>query len=256
MKPASSMQGPTTSPVRAEAVAAATLNGVRKRFGYRDVLRGLNLEIPAGGCFVVTGPNGAGKSTLLRILATQWTCTQGEVKVLGFDVRREARAIRARTGVVFHEPFLRRELTLEENLEFAGTLYGLTRNVAKTRREALLERFGLLHRRKDAVGTFSQGMVKRASLARSLLADPDLWILDEPFSGLDPEGQEILSEELRGFVRSQRGRTIVLVTHSMALAASLATASARIEDGRVVAGGQGAAGVRLTDARSGAEEAD
>ncbi|HVR75302.1 MAG TPA: ABC transporter ATP-binding protein, partial [Planctomycetota bacterium] len=162
---------------------AARLRGVRKRFGYQDVLRGVDLEVPRGGIFVIFGPNGAGKSTILRLLATQWSSTAGTVEVLGHDVRREPILIRSQLGLVFHEPFLRRELTVEENLRFASELHGIDGAAAPERIERLLGRFGILHRRRDAVGTLSQGMTKRASLARSLLNEPRLWILDEPFSG-------------------------------------------------------------------------
>jgi ABC-type multidrug transport system ATPase subunit len=237
------MTGATVKePALATTAPAARLQGVRKRFGYRDVLRGVSLEIPRGSCFVITGPNGAGKSTLVRILATQWTFTGGEVEVLGWSVRREPARIRSRLGLVFHDTFLRRELTLEENLRFAADLLGLKREVALERIASLLDRFGLAHRRKDAVGTFSQGMIKRAGLARSLIGDPDLWILDEPFSSLDPPGQDLLAQLLREFSGGPRGRTVVLVTHQTSLGRSLATDSVRIVDGEVAKrGARGAA---------------
>ncbi len=223
---------------------AARLEGVRKRFGYRDVLRGLSLEIPRGGCFVITGPNGAGKSTLVRILATQWSYTAGKVEVLGHDTRREAARVRAHLGIVFHEPFLRKEMTLEENLRFASGLFAIPRGLQEERIARLLETFGLAHRRRDAVGTFSQGMLKRASLARSLINEPELWILDEPFSGLDPGGQELLAHSIRAFVAEGSARTVILVTHQLAIGRRLATVSARIEDGRVAQFSPGAEAMR------------
>lgn len=218
---------------------AARLRGVRKRFGYQDVLRGVDLEIPRGGIFVIFGPNGAGKSTILRLLATQWSPTAGTVEVLGHDVRREPILIRSQLGLVFHESFLRRELTVEENLRFASELHGIDSAAAPERIERLLGRFGILHRKRDAVGTLSQGMTKRASLARSLLNEPRLWILDEPFSGLDPAGQDFLEGTIREYAAG--GSTVVLVTHQAALGARLASSSAWIEDGRVARSGSGSA---------------
>jgi len=223
----------------AEAGPAVLLTGVRKRFGYRDVLRGVDLEIPRGSCFVVFGPNGAGKSTLLRIVATQWTFTSGRVEVFGKDVCKESQAVRGLLGLVLHDSFLRRELTLEENLGFACDLHGIRRAEGASRIDSLLERFGLAHRRRDITGTFSRGMLQRAGLARSLLAEPTLWILDEPFAGLDPAGQELLEHSIREFHRAHG--TVLLVTHQVRMGSSLATASAHIDDGAITRQGPGAA---------------
>ena len=214
------------------------LRGVRKRFGYRDVLRGIDLEVPRGSCFVIFGPNGAGKSTTLRIVATQWGFESGEAEVLGFDLKKDGAEVKARLGIVFHDSFLRRELSLEENLLFAGDLHAMRRALALERIDELLDRLHLSHRRHDPVGTFSQGMTKRASIARSLLHGPDLWLLDEPFSSLDPDGQEILVKMVQGFVES--GRTVLLVTHQVDLGSRLATASAFIDEGRTTRSGPGA----------------
>lgn len=218
---------------REDRSPAVRMDGVRKRFGYRDTLRGVSLEVPRGGCLVITGPNGAGKSTLLRILATQWSFTSGRVEILGRDIQRHTSWVRARIGLVLHEPFLRREMTLEENLRFAAALFAIPASLRDTRIEKLLETFGLGHRRKDIVGTFSQGMLKRASLARSLINEPEVWILDEPFSGLDPAGQDLLGASIRSFLEERSGRTVFLVTHQLGIGRELATSSVRIEDGRV-----------------------
>jgi ABC-type multidrug transport system ATPase subunit len=226
---------------KVDAGPAVRLTGVRKRFGYRDVLRGVDLEIPRGSCFVVFGPNGAGKSTLLRIVATQWTFTSGHVEVLGKDIRKEPTVVRGLIGLVLHDSFLRWELTLEENLRFACDLHGIRAAEGARRTESLLERFGLAHRRHDVTGTFSRGMLQRAGLVRSLLAEPKLWILDEPFSGLDPAGQELLEQAIREFYGA--GGTVLLVTHQLNMGSRLATASAYIEDGAILRQGAGAAAV-------------
>ena len=211
---------------------AVSLRGIRKRFGYRDVLRGIDLEIPAGVCAAIFGANGAGKSTLLRIVATLAQPSEGVGSVLGFDLVRRPLEVRRRIGVVMHQSFLRDELTLDENLRLFAALYG---SVDGMTGETLVERFGLAHRRRDPVGTFSQGMTKRANLIRSLLHAPQLWILDEPFSGLDPAGQELLRESIHEF--RTRGGTVLLVTHRTDLGRELAQQVVSIHDGDIVAAG-------------------
>ncbi len=208
------------------------MRGVRKRFGYRDVLRGVDLEVPRSSCFVITGANGAGKSTLLKVIATQWTFASGKLEVLGRDVRKAALQVRASLGAVFHESFLRPELSLEENLKFTAGLYGWRWSEVAETAMTLLDRFALHRRRRDPVGTFSQGMTKRADLIRSLLHRPDLWILDEPFAGLDAAGCEILETMIAETTRA--GRTILLVTHQAVRGDRLASGGAVLEDGRVV----------------------
>lgn len=217
---------------------AVTVRRLRKRFGYRDVLRGVDLDVPRGACFALLGPNGAGKSTILKIVATHWKANEGDVRVLGIDARRDPEAVRARVGIAFHDSFLRREFTLDENLRFACDLHDVRPAAVGPWIEELLERFGLAHRRGDRVGTFSQGMLRRASLIRSLLHHPELWLLDEPFSGLDPGGQEILMGAVEMFVAG--GGTVLLVTHRPATAARLARDAAWLVDGDVVCRGAGA----------------
>ena len=217
---------------------AIRLEGVSKSFGYRDVLRDVNLEIPAGSCVAIYGQNGAGKSTLARIIATQWAPTAGRAEILGHELGADNRQIRRRTGMVADQSFLRSELSLDENLAFFRSVYGVD---GEARGDELLDRFGLARRRKDPVSTFSQGMVKRANLARSLLHDPELWVLDEPFSGLDQEGQELLKNCIREFAAG--GRTVLRVTHLREIGRELAGASIEITDGYISArtglGGEG-----------------
>lgn len=205
---------------------AIRLEGISKSFGYRDVLHGIDLLVPRGACLCVYGQNGAGKSTLARILSTLWTPTAGKGMILGYELGKDNRQIRGRSSMVADQSFLRSELSLEENLSFFGSLYGFH---GDGRAGELLERFGLWTRRKDPVSTFSQGMVKRGNLARSLLHNPDLWILDEPFSGLDQEGQALLKECIRDY--SARGRTVILVTHLHQIGNDLGTASIEIKHG-------------------------
>ena len=135
-------------------------------------------------------------------------------------------------GAVFHESFLRPELSLEENLKFSASLRGLRWNDVAATATSLLDRLGLSRRRQDTLSTFSQGMTRRADLIRSLLHRPELWILDEPFAGLDAGGCELLETMIREYV--QKGRTVLLVTHRTALGERLAGGGAALEDGRVV----------------------
>ena len=208
---------------------AVHLKAVRKRFGFKDTLKGVDLLIPRGTRFVLFGPNGAGKSTILRIVATQWRFEEGSVEVLGHSLPRGRREVRRLTGLVLHDSFLRPELTLEENLHFACDLYGLDRRTPRI--GELLERFALASRRHDPVGTFSQGMTKRAGIVRSLLNEPQLWILDEPFSGLDPAGQTLLEEAISDY--SGGGRTVLVVTHQEERGRRLADQWARVVDGKI-----------------------
>lgn len=213
---------------------AIDVRGVRKRFGYREVLKGVSLRVPRGTCFVLSGPNGAGKSTLLRIVATQWTFHAGHVRVLGTDVRRLTGKLeaRARLGAVFHESFLRPELSLEENLQYAASLHRLRWAQVAERAEELSRRFGLQARLRDRVTTFSEGMIKRANVVRSLLHEPDLWILDEPFAGLDWAGRELLESVVKDYCTS--GHTVFMVTHLAELRDRMATSSALVDGGRLV----------------------
>jgi ABC-type multidrug transport system ATPase subunit len=228
----------THAPVELSAPPAVRAAGLRKAFGYREALKGVDLEIPASGCFVVFGPNGAGKSTLLRIISTRMRPSAGSLEVLGLDAMRSGDRVRAGMGVVFHDTFLRSDLTLEENLLFYGQLYGLRTAACRERADALAIRFGLGARRFDPVRTFSQGMAKRAALIRSLLHDPRLWLLDEPFSGLDPAGcallEEVIAEERSG------GRTIIMVTHDVEIGLRLCDDGVAVVDGTIQARGRNA----------------
>jgi ABC-type multidrug transport system ATPase subunit len=227
---------PAPAGPRPEASPAVRAAGIEKRFGLRPALRGIDIEVPSSGCFVLFGPNGAGKSTLLRIISTRMRPAAGRLEVLGLDAAREGEKVRARLGVVFHDTFLRGDLTLDENLRFHADLHGLAPRAARERADALVLRLGLAPRLHDRVRGFSQGMARRATIVRSLLHDPRVWLLDEPFAGLDPRGCEVL-EEVIGEERAA-GRAVVIVTHDIEIGLRLADDGAAIEDGRVVARGR------------------
>jgi len=187
---------------------ALALRGVIREFGERPVLRDITLELPHGRTLAVLGPNGAGKTTLLRILATLLRPTAGEVSVLGCALPREAWRARGRIGLLGHEPLLYRDLTGTENLRFAARLYGLEADGAPRIAE-LLDRVRMTRRADELVRNLSAGMVQRLAVARAVLHEPELLLLDEPRSHLDPEAAELI-EPLIG---PGQGRARVLVTH-------------------------------------------
>ena len=183
--------------------------GIEKRYGRKRVLVGTDIAVPAGGFAIVTGPNGSGKTTLLRLLAGLAAPTRGVLKV---DVDR------ARLGYLAHEPLVYRELTALENLDLFGRLYRVPER--RERIGMLLERFGLWDARSERVSTYSRGMTQRLALCRTLLHDPDLILLDEPYSALDEEGSALLDSELAGLAGT---RTLVVATHDSQRLARLAT---------------------------------
>lgn len=173
--------------------------GIEKRYGRKRALRSVDIEVPAGGFALVTGPNGSGKTTLLRLVAGLAAPTRGELRVL---------ADRGRIGYLGHDALVYRELSALENLDLFGRLYRV-----RERRERigmLLERFGLWEARSERVSTFSRGMTQRLALCRTLLHEPDLLLLDEPYAGLDEGGAALLDRELD--VLSGE-RTVLVATH-------------------------------------------
>lgn len=188
---------------------AVEAHGLVKQFGARRGLDGVDLVVPKGAFLSIFGPNGAGKTTLLRELAMLARPTRGELKLLGVDALAEPDALRARVGLISHKSMLYGDLTARENLEFFSSLYG---SVDKARIDELLRLVELDHRRNDCVRTYSRGMQQRLSIARALINDPELVLLDEPYSGLDPHAAELF-DELIGRVRA--GRTFVMVSHDL-----------------------------------------
>jgi len=171
-------------------------HGLGKRFGDKRVLRNIELEVPRDGFAVVTGANGSGKTTLLRMCAGLARPSEGELRV---DAERGA------IGYLAHEPLVYRELTALENLDLYGRLYRVPER--RERIGMLLERFGLWEARHDRVASYSRGMTQRLALCRVLLHDPELLVLDEPYSALDESGATLLDDMLR------EQRTYVIATH-------------------------------------------
>ena len=183
--------------------------GLAKDYGEKHVLRGLDFELERGGFLVVTGANGSGKTTLLRLCAGLAIPTGGSL-----EVEPERGAI----GFLGHEPLVYRELTALENLDLYGRLYRVPER--RERIGMLLERFGLWESRRERASKLSRGQLQRLALCRSLLHKPELLILDEPFSGLDEAGAELLDRELTGM---RERRTILVATHDPERVAPLAS---------------------------------
>jgi heme exporter protein A len=186
-------------------VPALHLDGLARRYGEHEALDGVSLTLEEGRSLVVFGANGAGKSTLLRVLATLLRPTRGSVRVLGRSLPGEAWAVRGRVGLLAHEPLLYRDLSARENLRFHARLHG----VAQPRVEQLLELLGLSRRCGEPLRTLSRGMVQRVAVARAVLHEPELLLLDEPRANLDPAASELVDP----LIGAASGRTRVLTSH-------------------------------------------
>lgn len=215
----------TREPQRAAAVCA---EGLVKAFGDRKALGGVSFELPAGSFLSIFGPNGAGKTTLLRVLSTLSRPSAGKLSVLGIDALENPGDLRARIGLISHKPMVYGDLSASENLEFFARLYGTP---DKGRIRELLQLVELDHRRNDAARTFSRGMTQRLSIARALVNDPDLVLLDEPYSGLDPHAMQLFDELIE---RVRDGRTFVMVSHDLDKGLSLCSHALVLARGKVV----------------------
>ena len=188
---------------------ALSLAGLRRDYGERTALEGVDLSLATGESLVVLGPNGAGKTTLLRILATLLRPSGGEVRVLGCSLPREAWKLRGRVGYLGHEPLLYRDLSGRENLRFHARLHGIDGDRAETRIAELLAAAGMDRRADERIAELSAGMRQRLAVCRCVLHEPELLLLDEPDSNLDAEGRELA----RALIGPGSGRTRVVVTH-------------------------------------------
>ena len=184
------------------------------RYGQRTALNKVSFEVGKGEIFGLLGPNGGGKTTLFRILSTLVAPSEGTVRLFGIDVVRQQSEIRRRIGVVFQAPSLDRKLTVLENLRHQGHLYNLRGPELQTRMDELLSRFGMADRKDDLVETLSGGQRRRVELAKGLLHKPQVLLLDEPSTGLDPRVRRELSDYLER-LRDENGMTILLTTHLM-----------------------------------------
>jgi heme exporter protein A len=193
-------------------VAALEVEGLARHYGEREALRDVSLSLAQGQTLVVFGPNGAGKTTLLRVLATLLRPHAGRVIVLGSSLPGEAWAVRGRVGLLGHEPLLYRELTAQENLRFHARLHG----VGEERVEQMLDAVAMAGRAREPLRTLSRGMVQRVAVARAVLHEPELLLLDEPHSNLDPAAVELVAPLIGVGTDPNRPRTRVICSHDPA----------------------------------------
>ena len=199
---------------RADAAPAVEIAGLSFSYGDRVALAGLSFAIARSEIFGLLGPNGGGKTTLFKLISTLVPLQQGDARILGFDLRRDTIALRRRLGVVFQHPSVDGKLTVAENLAHQGRLYGMSGARLRERCAAMLEQLGLSARAADLVETLSGGLKRRVELAKALLHEPDLLVLDEPSTGIDPAARREFLSYL-GELRARQGVTIVLTTHHM-----------------------------------------
>src|SRR3954464_1468654 len=217
----------TTPPIRAR--------GLTKRFGSFTAVDNVDFEVGAGEAFGFLGPNGAGKSSTMRMIGCVSPVTEGKLRVLGMDPAVDGPKIRARLGVVPQDDNLDMELTVAENLLIYGRFFDLPRSVIRPRIDELLDFVQLTEGRNDRVEPLSGGMKRRLTIARSLINEPDVLLLDEPTTGLDPQARHVLWDRL--YRLKQRGVTLVLTTHYMDAAEQLCDRPGGLDKGRIAAKG-------------------
>jgi ABC-2 type transport system ATP-binding protein len=213
--------------------AAIEISDLAYRYGQHEAISGLALEVVEGEILALLGPNGSGKTTLFRLLSTLIPLQEGNVRILGSDLRHQPEAIRALLGVVFQAPSVDKKLTVRENALCHGRLYGLAGSVLSNRANEMLSRFRLSDRLRDRVETLSGGLRRRVELAMGMLHQPRMLLLDEPSTGLDPGARSDLWQYLQQ-VRSEQGVTVVLTTHLLE-EAERADRIAIMHCGRIVA---------------------
>jgi lipooligosaccharide transport system ATP-binding protein len=209
--------------------------GLRKRFGEFEAVRGIDVDVSRGEVFGFLGPNGAGKSSTMRMIACVSPRSGGELQVLGMDPTVDGPRIRARIGVVPQLDNLDQELTVRQNLEVYGRYFGLSRSHVRSKAMELLEFVQLAERADDEVEPLSGGMKRRLTIARSLVNEPELLLLDEPTTGLDPQARHLLWERLYRLKRE--GVTQIITTHYMDEAEQLCDRLVVMDAGVVVAEG-------------------
>lgn len=213
--------------------SAVTVSALKYQYGEREALRGIDFEVGRGEIFGVLGPNGGGKTTLFKLLSTLLCPVDGEIRVFGEDLASNPDRVRRQLGVVFQSPALDIRLTVRENLQHQGHIYGLRGRELTSRIQGVLDLVHLTNRINDLVGSLSGGLQRRTELAKVLLHDPALLILDEPSTGLDPGARRDIWSHLEA-QRRLKGTTVLLTTHLMDEAARCDRV-AILHEGRLVA---------------------
>lgn len=212
---------------------ALSARQVTKTYGHFPALRGIDLDVETGTSVTLFGRNGAGKTTFLKIAATLARASSGQLRIAGYDVSAEPEQVRRTIGFLSHNAYVYRDLSPRENLRFFSRLYGL--DLDDDRLVGRLERVGLGHRLNDPVRTFSRGLLQRVGIARVMLHDPRILLLDEPYTGLDAHAVGILNDMLDEAVAG--GSTVVLTTHDLELGLRRSGDAHIIDRGRIVFSG-------------------
>ena len=212
-----------------QGTPAIQVRKLTKAFGHQAALRGVDLHVDEGEFLALFGPNGAGKTTLIRIVASLTRPTGGIVSVRGEDLAKAGTSLRKHIGLISHSPLLYSDLTPDENLRFFARMYDLDNY--EDRIDAVLEQVGLRARRRDPVRTFSRGMVQRLTIARAILHDPAIMLLDEPYTGLDLQAADMLRAVLQELAASNR--TVILTTHNLEQGLEMCDRAAILNRGRV-----------------------
>jgi len=228
-----------------EMTPAIAVTNLRKVYGGKAAVDGLSLNVPRGSFFGFLGPNGAGKSTTIRMLIGLIPPTSGTIELLGLPMPAEETAIKQQIGLVPDDSLLFDRLTGLEFLEFVGRMYSLERQMARQRAVELLELFELSHEGRKIIGEYSKGMRKRVAMAASLIHRPELFLMDEPFEGVDAVGARLMKDILLDQVK--HGATIFLTSHVLEVVERLCDHAAIINDGKIVAEGS------MAELRSGSE---
>ncbi|HVV47461.1 MAG TPA: ABC transporter ATP-binding protein [Bryobacteraceae bacterium] len=224
---------------------AIAVSNLRKVYSGKAAVDGLSLSVPRGSFFGFLGPNGAGKSTTIRMLTGLIPATSGTIELLGLPMPAEETAIKQRIGLVPDDSLLFDRLTGLEFLEFVGRMYSLERPLARQRAAELLELFELADEGRKIIGEYSKGMRKRVAMAASLIHRPELFLMDEPFEGVDAVGARLMKDILLDQVR--HGATVFLTSHVLEVVERLCDHAAIINEGRIVAEGS------MAELRSGSE---
>jgi len=223
-----------TRPANLSNDASIVCDDVHHRYGDREALRGVNLTIRPGEIFALLGPNGSGKTTLFRLLCTLVPIQRGRIEVAGLNVASNTLGVRGRIGIVFQSPSLDKKLTVDENIACQAALYGLSGAALTARRDEVLRQMKLTDRRSDFCEKLSGGLKRRVELAKGMLHQPSVMLLDEPSTGVDPSARLDLWQSLRAM--ADEGITVVLTTHLLE-EADKADRVAIMFEGQVIADG-------------------
>ncbi|MDX2179374.1 MAG: ABC transporter ATP-binding protein [Bryobacteraceae bacterium] len=239
-----------TAPIQVEPppaarVPAIEIKALTKIYGTKAAVDGLSLTVPQGCFFGFLGPNGAGKTTTIKMMMGLAPPSAGAISILGHAMPKESLAIRSKIGVVPDDTLLFDQLTGQEFVEFAGRMYGLEKSVARERARELLALFELDAQPRKLIAEYSKGMRKRTAMAASLIHRPQLFLMDEPFEGVDAVGARLMKDLLLDQVR--HGATIFLTSHVLEVVERLCDRVAIIDEGKIVADGT------MDELRSGSE---